>query len=249
MLVERHLHEHGDRSVVEPSFMGREHARPRPAAAALDLAPLHGQSDVVAAGIAANDLELGAEDAVEDARKLIGIGGLPRAADDQLVLEHICKLADTARFPRDADAHLIVGAADPGELVGLELCAARAQQGIECGATADGPDDGAVLRPDIVEPVGEPQTPCTLQVLGDDGRIARDVLAKVTCKHPGIKIIGAAYAISDVELDILAFVEFRRPLCASGQRRQQGNEGGNSAGPATNRHYFGSGAKPGAGST
>jgi hypothetical protein len=29
------------------------------------------------------------------------------------------------------------------------------------------------------------------------------MLAKVTCKHPGIKIIGAAYAISDVELDIL----------------------------------------------
>src|SRR5580692_5276131 len=143
MLVERHLHEHRDRSVVEPSFIGREYARPRPATAALDLAPLHGQSDVVAAGIAANDLELGAEDAVEDARKLIGIGGLPRAADDQLVLEHICKLADTARFPRDADAHLIVGAADPGELVCLELRAARAQQGIECGATADGPDDGA----------------------------------------------------------------------------------------------------------
>ena len=76
------------------------------------------------------------------------------------MLEHICKLADTARFPGDADAHLIVGAADPGELVCLELCAARAQQGIECGATADGPDNGAVLRPDIVEPVGKPQTPC-----------------------------------------------------------------------------------------
>src|SRR5205085_3777075 len=108
-----------------------------------------------------------------------------------------------------------------------ELCTARAQQGIECGATADGPDDGAVLRPDIVEPVGEPQTPGTLQVLGDDGRIARDVLAKVTCKHPGIKVIGAAYAISDVELEILAFVEFRRPLCASGQMRKQKKESDN----------------------
>src|SRR5260370_33006224 len=103
MLVERHLHEHRDRSVVEPSFMGREHARPRPAAAALDLAPPHGQSEVVAAGIAANDLELGAEDAVEDPRKLIGIGGPPPAADDQLVLEHTAKLTHTPASPLHAD--------------------------------------------------------------------------------------------------------------------------------------------------
>ncbi len=91
-LCERQLHQDVDRLVVDPALVRRQHARPRPAAAALHLAALHRQRDVVAARIAGDDLELGAEHAVEDARELIGVGRRAGAADDQL-LAHACPRA------------------------------------------------------------------------------------------------------------------------------------------------------------
>ena len=51
------------------------------------LAALHRQHHVVAAGIALDDLEMGAEHAVEHARKLIGVGAGAGAADGQLLGE------------------------------------------------------------------------------------------------------------------------------------------------------------------
>src|SRR5262249_18480067 len=107
---------------------------------------------------------------------------------------------------------LVVGAADPGELVGSKLRALGTGQRIERGAAADGGEHGAVLRTDIVEPVGEAEASGTLHVLGDDGRVARDVLTEVTGQHARIEIVGAANAVADVELDVAAFVEFRRGL-------------------------------------
>jgi hypothetical protein len=201
--------------------VGGKDARPRPAATTLDLAAFHGERDVIAAGIAADDLELGAENTVENARKLIGIGSLAGATDDELLFERIFKLGDAARLPGDADAHLVVGAADPGELVGLELSALGAQQRIECGAAADSAQCSAVLRPDIVEPIGKTQASRALQVLGHDGRIAGDVLAEMAGQHAGIKVIGTAHAVADIEIDFLAPVEFRRRLRVSKRCRQR----------------------------
>ena len=212
MLVEGELRQDGDRLVVEPALVRRQHARPRPAAASLHLAALHGHRDVVAAGIAGDDLELGAEHAVENAWELVGVGGLAGAADDQLLREHVFQLGDAAALPGDADADLVVGAADPGELVGLELRALGPQQRIEGGAAADGGDGRAVLRADIVDPVGEPQAAGTFHVLRDDGRVARDVLAEVAGNDARIEIVGAADAVADIEIDVLALVEFRRRL-------------------------------------
>ena len=46
------LHDHIDRLVLNPIWLGRYHARPRPAAAPVNLAALHRIIDGVAAGIA-----------------------------------------------------------------------------------------------------------------------------------------------------------------------------------------------------
>ena len=51
-----------------------------------------------------------------------------------------------AGVPGDADADLVVGAADPGVLGGVELRRLVAEQRIEAGAAADGAERGAVLR-------------------------------------------------------------------------------------------------------
>ena len=235
MPVERELRQHGDRLVVDPAFVCRQDARPRPAAASLHFAALHGHRNVVAAGIAGDDLELGPEHAVEDAGELVGVGGLAGAAHDQLLREHVFQLGDAAALPGDADADLVVGAANPGELVGLELRALGPQQRIEGGAAADGGDRRAVLRADIVDPVGEAQAAGTFHVLGDDGRVARDVLAEVAGDDAGVEIIGAADAVADIEIDVLALVEFRGRLRL--RRRGRCDERRcNAADPGRNTH-------------
>ena len=110
---------------------GRLHARPRPAAAAVHLAALHREVDVVAAGIAGDDLHLGAEHAVDDARELVGVGGRAGAADVELRGQQVFELGDLgAAVPHHADADLVVGAADPVELG----CRRTARP---CGRTAD----------------------------------------------------------------------------------------------------------------
>src|SRR5205823_5798937 len=104
---------------------------PRPAAAALHLAALHGEADFVAARIAGDDLHLGAEHAVDDTRKLVGVGRGAGAADDQLPRQQILEPGDAAGAPGDADADLVVGAADPVVFGRVELRRFVAQQRIE----------------------------------------------------------------------------------------------------------------------
>src|SRR5262249_45941549 len=104
MLVERQLYQDGDRLVLDPALVGREHARRGPAATSLPLAPFHRERDIVAAGIAGDDSEFGAEHAIEDARKLIGVGRLTGPADDELLAQRVFEPSDAARLPGDAHA-------------------------------------------------------------------------------------------------------------------------------------------------
>src|SRR5262249_5664948 len=112
---------------------------------------------------------------------------------------------------------------------------------VERGAAADGGEHGAVLRTDIVEPVGEAKASGPLHVPGDDGRAARDVPAEVTGQHARIEIVGAANAVADVELDVAALVEFRRRLrmcrwLRERQRRKCEEHGRAAPGPSANTH-------------
>src|SRR5258705_8810937 len=165
--------------------MRRLHARPRPAAAALHLAALHGEAALVAARIAGDDLHLGAKDAVDDPRALIGVGRGAGAADDQLAGHQVLEPRDAAGAPGDADADLVVGAADPVELRRVELCGLVAEQRIEAGAAADDAERRAVLWRDIEQPVGEPQRARPLHVLRYHVRIAGNVLAHVPRQNAG----------------------------------------------------------------
>src|SRR5262249_50840032 len=199
----------------EPGLVGRDQARPRPSAAALHLAAFHGEHHLAAARIAADDLHLGAEHAVENARELVGVGTHRGAADGDLLGEQVLELLDArGGVPRHAHAHLVVGAADPGELGAVELGALLAEDRIEPGAAADGGDHAAVLWGDAEHPVGEPQAAGAFHVLRHDRRIAGDVLGEVARDDAGVEVIATADAVADVEIERLALVEVGRALGA-----------------------------------
>src|SRR5262249_25644000 len=92
-----------------------------------------------------------------------------------------------------------------------------------------------------------------------DGGIAGNVLAEMARDGARIEIVGAADAIADVEIDVLAFEKIRRRLrVGKGHRRSREERGGNAAHPTFKTHHllpdrtyclFGLGSKPGAGST
>src|SRR5690606_18085412 len=71
---------------------------PQRAAARIDLAALHGEVDL-GAGVAADDLELGPGDAVQDARVERRGRGRAAGADDQLLLLDLIDAGDAGRVP------------------------------------------------------------------------------------------------------------------------------------------------------
>src|SRR5262249_61632388 len=103
----------------EPLRTGRLPRGPRVRAAAADLAPLHGQIDVVAAWVAGDDLKLGADKLIERVRIKIGAAGDAGRADHELALHHVLDGADSGRVPRIDDVGRVGGVADPVELANV----------------------------------------------------------------------------------------------------------------------------------
>src|SRR5207244_11033358 len=119
----------------------------------------------------------------------------------ELRLLRIIECAHTGRVPGNADADLVVGAADVVEPPAVVLRALVAQERLECRGSRHCPERGAILGSDIVEPVGEPHAASTFHVLWEDGRIAWNVLAKMAGDHACVKVVAAADADIDVNLD------------------------------------------------
>src|SRR5581483_10279216 len=102
----------------DPLRVRRRQRWPYRAANAFDLAALHRQPDRVYAGIAAHDLDLGADDLVERVRRgqVAGAG----RADDRLPLEQVLAGRDFAGVPDKAGRWILrAAAAEPGEVLRL----------------------------------------------------------------------------------------------------------------------------------
>ena len=108
----------------------------------LHLAALHRQHDIVAAGIAFDDLEMRPEHAVEHPRELIGVGAGAGAADRQFLGEQVLEFGNAGILYRHADADFVVGAADPAEFLRVERIGLADQQRIEGDAAAEGTERG-----------------------------------------------------------------------------------------------------------
>ena len=177
--LQRDLHQDDDLLLREPLRPRRLPRRPGIRAAAADLAALHREVDVVAAGIAGDDLELGADELVERLGIVDRAAGDAGRADDQLALSSrpgwcvmpvVCQ--ELITFGR------VGGVADPEELAHVEFDAGAAESpdAPPCSAMI-GMQHGAVLRRHVGEPVGDQHPTGARHVGGDDRRIARDVLA------------------------------------------------------------------------
>src|SRR5215208_698366 len=202
--IERNLHQHVELLVAHPVALLRLHARPIPAAHAIDLATLHGERDVDRALITGDDVELRAGRMIVQRR--IVAGGAPggAAANNGLVLLRVLKGLDLGILEGRADAHPAVGSADIGDLGWVKL---------EVGFFIDKrPDDrtghqganaAAVLRGDGADIDSGARAAGARHVLDDDVGIAGNVSVHVARNGAGIDVVAAAGVAAHHELDRL----------------------------------------------
>ena len=223
MLLKRELNQQVYFFIVHPVGMGGDDRRPRPAASPFHFAALHGENDVVAARITGNDLELRAKHAIQNARELNGVVAWAGAADDHLCGLDVFDLGDFRSAPRHAHANFVAGAAYPAEIRCLELSSRKPEQRVERYAATKRSEYAAVSRRGFGQPICQAQAAGPFHVLWDDGRVARNVLCDMPRQYPGVQIVAAPDAVSDVELDVLALIEVGRGLrecaCACGKHQ------------------------------
>src|SRR5215475_10208795 len=108
--------EHGDEVdllVAKPIGARTLDAVPRPAAAAVYLAALDREVHLVAAGIAADELDLGAEQILQQAREIVGLGARAFAGEREPLCHRVLPGPDPARVPGGAQARARRDAAEP----------------------------------------------------------------------------------------------------------------------------------------
>src|SRR5262249_3306962 len=185
--------------------------RPRPIADALQFSPLHRQNDFGGAGIAVDDLELRADERVQEPRRRLRIdaGG---AADDQLLLEKVLGRLVRRGVPCRHHRHFAVDASDPVETGEVEAYRLRVPVLYQQHAPHHEGDHGAVPGRGIGDVIGRRETAGSRHVLHDDGRRARDMLTEVARHQTRLSVVAAARAGADDERHLLAGVEFGNRL-------------------------------------
>src|SRR5262249_6292062 len=196
------------------------HARPGPIADALQFSPFHPQDDFGGAGIAVDDLELRADQGVQEPRRRLRIdaGG---AADDQLLLEKIVGRLVRRGVPRRHYGHFAVDDSDPVETLEIEAYRLRVPVLYQQHAPHHESDDGAVPGCRIVDVIGRRETARSRHVLHDDGWIARDMFAEVARHQTRLSVITAARAGTDDERYLPAGVEFGNRLRCGAYRGEE----------------------------
>src|SRR5205807_5701488 len=103
-------------------------AAPRPAAAAVDLALLERERYLVAAGVAGDQPQLGAEHVLQHGGENVGIRSGAFAGDREGSGQRVVPALDLGTVPGRANADLVAGAAEPSEFARVELGVACADQ-------------------------------------------------------------------------------------------------------------------------
>ena len=170
---------------------------PGPAAAAIKFAALDGERHVVAAGIAGDDAKTRAKQAPDHHR--IGIGIRPRAlaADRRIPAHRIIPGLYLRLLRHRADAELIGGGTDPGELARVILHFRRADERLHGNTASEGAEDRAVLGSSVEEIIGGGDASRARHVLHDDLRRAGHMLAHVPGDGARIDVVAATRAVAD----------------------------------------------------
>ena len=220
MLAEAVLRQDLHLAFLDPFLIAGLGADPAERGMALDFAALHREVDLRGVGVAADDLEFGAEDRIGDHRHVVGRGPGTDRADDGLGAEQIGERLRARLGPDHHDLRLGRRTADPLEAREVEAHRLGRQQ--RCGRDAVGhhAEHRAVARRDVVELVHQREARRARHVLHDRGRIARQVFAEVARQQPRGEIVAAARPGADADLDPLAAIEFLDALCV-----RRGGEG------------------------
>src|SRR5215213_1709136 len=102
MLAQRGLRKDIDLLAINPILARCLGGRPRPGTAAANFAPFHGEHDLIAAGIAIDNLWKHGQ-----------VGARPDPAYNQLLAEKIVELRNPTRVPGNTDRDFVAGAAAP----------------------------------------------------------------------------------------------------------------------------------------
>src|SRR5262249_23801837 len=148
-------------------------------------------------------------------------GEAPGSREDRFLLQHIRKRRRRSRsLPHTAEIDLLIHAADPAELGGVEARLLVVHQRLHGRRGAEVAELGAVPRRDVVDVVRRPQCARARHVLGHDNRIAGDVAAIMPGEDSEIEVGGAAGRIADIDADGLA-LEAGRCLRQGGRAHRE----------------------------
>ena len=237
-LLEALLQDDVDLVPVEPRPRAALDAAPRPAEAAVDLALLHGVGDVVAAGIAQHQRDLGAGQVLRQKREAPGIVQKAGRAERGLGLEQVGESLDRRRVPRHRDRDLAAGGADRVQAQRVVFARGRIEQRVDRIGARHHADDRAVVRRGGVEMEDRGDAAGAGTVLDDDGGLARNVIAQMARQKARGDVVKPARRIADDELYVLALVERCDAVVGFGGCREKRGEaeqqrGGQSVRPST----------------
>src|SRR5215510_683243 len=171
---------------------------------AVDLVALHRQEHVGRRREARDQLELGAEDAVERLWVGVGAGAGAGIADDELALLKLLESLHFGARHRDTNIYLQRWRAKPSHPERVETGAGRASKRPERGVARNDAEDGAVLRRDGIDVIGGIEAAAARHVLGHYVRTTRQVLAEMAGHHAAPGIVAAAGPEPDDHGDVLA---------------------------------------------
>src|ERR1700722_1485693 len=238
MPVERDLQDDSQCAVVYLLLVAGPRHAPGIADDAVKLAALDGQHQFLSAGIAGNDLELGAEQGVERLGEYLLIApGAGRANFQGRAIENILEAWCRPGLANEKATNLVVHAAEPGEFGGVEF--RRPKRRVEDRLHGDTAPDNGDLRPvsrrRMRHVARQIKGARARPVLWDDQWIAGKVFAEIAGEQPAIGVIAITGGrIADQEPNLLAdktgFVLLR--LAPRREREHDGQPQGDCAKPA-----------------
>src|SRR5262245_17216695 len=171
---------------------------------AVDLVALHRQEHVGRRREARDQLELGAEDAVERLRVGVGAGAGAGIADDELAFLKLLESLHLGACHRDTNICLQRWRAKPSHPERVETGAGSTGEWPERSVARYDAEHCAVLRRDGIDVIGSIEAAAARHVLGHHVRGPRQVLAEMASHHTAPRVIAAAGPEPDDHGHVLA---------------------------------------------
>src|SRR5215475_11419565 len=191
----------------------------------MNLAPLHREVYFPSAGVAGNHVDFGAENILQNQWMLIADRRLARGSEDRFGLEYVGeRLRTIGTKPQATERNVLIHAADPAELGGIELGLIIAHQRLHDRRRRPRPKFSSIPGRQVEDVVGRSKRSGSGHVLRNDCRVSGNEATIMSGESPRIGVIAAARPVADLDVDGLPFEWLRRGLthyCSRHRRREQ----------------------------